>query len=568
MEAQSNRVNPTDGFLDWEKITREAETAETARVPRADEMTAQQHETFAKKYLLICLMVSGTPVAEAISRSGLQITKNGARKLRRRYERCGVGGLIDHRINNKKPKTKILTDELKKRVLTWWFARPAAGARAIWKQVTEELKDTDIPVPGYDVVKKYIEGLPEAYKLFRHGKLGVHEWERSFCPVVRFDMTTYSNQRWQMDNSRLDIWVRIWDRDLDRWVPANAHICACFCSHSHSIPGIHVTSKDPDSWTTSLMLMEAIQPKKNPDWRNKGLPTIIQPDRGSTFLAHAVMASLAFLGIALDPDPPYYPNRKGKIERWFLTLDRGCLRILPGHMSAIGKTREAAEKHVDVLLTIPQLRAEIERWIIYDYHQQTCTSTRRKPAELWEETVRMRMPESEDAMNLMLMKSDERTVDNTGINFRVPNASANTDHLYWAPELTYSIRKRVRLRYNPEDTKSVMVYDAATDEYICEAWLMGQPDSLYTIADVSQARNDFRKGLKERMKDYMADIQRLDRKRNAAVEWDGARLLAENEGGKDLQRVADADAHADSLLEALLDEFNSQDERGYSKEVA
>src|SRR2546421_1343886 len=98
MEAQSNGVNPTDGFLDWEKIAREAETAETPAVPRADEMTPQQHEKFAKKYLLICLIIGGTPVAEAISRSGLQITKNGARKLRRQYETRGVDGLIDHRI--------------------------------------------------------------------------------------------------------------------------------------------------------------------------------------------------------------------------------------------------------------------------------------------------------------------------------------------------------------------------------------------------------------------------------------------------------------------------------------
>jgi putative transposase len=316
------------------------------------------------------------------------------------------------------------------------------------------------------------------------------------------------------------------------------------------------------------MLMEAIQPKKNPDWKNKGLPAIIQPDRGNTFLAHTVMASLAFLGIALDPDPPYYPNRKGKIERWFLTLDRGCLRILPGHMSAIGKTRAAAEKHVDVLLTIPQLRAEIERWIIYDYHHHTCTSTRRKPVELWEETVRMRMPESEDAMNLMLLKSEERTVGNTGISFRFPNTPPDADHLYWAPELTYSIRKRVRLRYNPEDTNSVMVYDAATDQYICEAWLMGQADSLYTAVDVSQARNDFRKGLQERIKDYMADIQRLDRKRNGAAGWDEARTVAENEAGEDLQRAADAQTQADNLLEALIDEFNNQDERGSSREVA
>ncbi|HYX29051.1 MAG TPA: hypothetical protein VE863_10830 [Pyrinomonadaceae bacterium] len=119
------------------------------------------------------------------------------------------------------------------------------------------------------------------------------------------------------------------------------------------------------------------------------------------------MSSLAYLGVALDPDPPYYPNRKGKIERWFLTLDRGCLRILPGHMDSIGTTQEAAQKHVNILLTIPQLRKEIERWIVSDYHQHTHSETGRKPAELWEETVRLRMAESDDALRLMLLKSDK-----------------------------------------------------------------------------------------------------------------------------------------------------------------
>lgn len=572
MEAQSNRVNPTDGFLDWEKIAWEAqkdETAEPSLMPRADEMTPSQHETFAKKYLLVCLMIAGTPIAEAISRCGLQMTKSGARKLRRQFEERGADGLIDHRINNKKPKAKLLTDEIKKRALAWWFARPAAGPRAIWKQIVEELKQTDVPQPGYDVMKKYFEDLPAAYKLFRQGKLGVHEWERSFCPVVRFNLTTYSNQRWQIDNSRLDIWVRVWDRDEGRWVPAQAHICACFCSHSHTIPGFNLSAKDPDSWTTALMLMKAIKPKENSDWKNKGLPGIIQPDRGKTFLAHAVIASLAYLGVAIDPDPPYYPNRKGKIERWFLTLDRGCLRILPGHMAAIGKTRQAAEKHIDVLLTVPQLRTEIERWIVSDYHQQTSTETRRKPTELWEETVRLRMPESEDAMNLMLLKNDqERTVHNTGITFKFPGASEAVDCIYWAPELTYSVGEKVRLRYNPEDSASVLVYSAATEQYICEAWIMNQTDSRYTIADVSQSRTHFRRGLKQRIKDYVAEIERSDRQRASSTAWEEARVIVEKEDGEDLRRVARDQTLTDSLLEAMIDQFNRQDEGGDHREVA
>jgi putative transposase len=549
------RIENSQAFSTWEKLAAEAVANEKLDLPRVDEMNDKQHEALAKRYLMINLMKGGTPTREAIERAGLEITASAGRKLLKRFEQYGVQGLVDQRIRNK--RVEVLTFEIKKRVLAWWFARSAAGPRAIWKEIVKECQERKIKVPGYDTVKKYIESLPEAYKLFREGKLSIHEWERSFCPVVRFDLTSYSNQRWQIDNSRLDIWVRV--KDGDRWVPAQAHICACICAHSRSIPGLVLSAKDPDAWTTALLIMNAVAPKENPDWKNKGMPFILQPDRGKTFLAHAVVSSLAYMGVALDPDPPYYPNRKGKMERWFLTLDRGCLRILPGHMDAIGRTHEAAENHVDVLLTIPQLRKEIERWVVTDYHQQTHSETGRKPAELWEETVRLHIPESEDALHLMLLKSDrERTVYNTGINFRFGDSDVEEKRIYWAPELIYHIGERVRLRYNPEDRESILVYSSATNTYICEAWLMGEEDSRYTIEDVKRTRNEFRRGLQERMKDYREEIEVEDRKRAQTAEWSGARLVADKQEEADQESAGGAVAD-DLLLDDLLDRFNCQD---------
>jgi hypothetical protein len=538
----------------------EAGANEKLVLPRVDEMSEKDHERLGKKYLLICLMKAGIPTLEAIKRAELKITESAARKLSRRFEQYGVSGIVDHRFGNKK-KQKLLSDDLKKRILAWWFARPAAGPRAIWKQLNEEYKDTSVKVPQYDAVKKYIKSLPEPYKLFRQGKIGIHEWERSFCPVVRFNLTTYSNQRWQIDNCRLDIWVRV--RKGDRWVPSHVHLCACMCAHSRTIPGLNLSAKDPDAWTTALLLMNAVAVKEHPDWKNKGLPGVLQPDRGQTFLAHAIISSLAFLGVAHDPDPPYYPNRKGKLERWFLTLDRGCLRILPGHMDSIGRTYEAAEKHVHLLMTVPQLRKEIEHWIVSDYHQQTHTETGRKPAEFWEETVRLRQPESEDAMNLLLLKSDkERKVYNTGITFKFGDADTKGGSIYWAPELTFHIGERVRIRYNPEDRASILVYAADTDRYICEAWLMGEEDSHFTINDVQKVRSEFRHGLQERLKDYVEEIEREDRKRASSAEWEEARAIASEQEENHSHQATDEELTDELLLEDLIERFNLQDGAG------
>ena len=72
--------------------------------------------------MLVCLMKAGTPASEAIKRAGLAITESAARKILRRFEKQGLAGLIDHRLGNKKKKT-LLTDDMKKRILAWWFAR-------------------------------------------------------------------------------------------------------------------------------------------------------------------------------------------------------------------------------------------------------------------------------------------------------------------------------------------------------------------------------------------------------------------------------------------------------------
>lgn len=300
-------------------------------------------------------------------------------------------------------------------------------------------------------------------------------------------------------------------------------------------------------------------PKEDGRWKNMGLPSIVQPDRGADFMSNAVLTAFGKLKIRRDPDPPHYPNGKGKLERWFETIDHACFRILPGHKEAVGRTIEAAAKHVQILLTVPQLRKEIERWIIEEYHQWKHSETGRKPAELWEEMVRLRWPDSEDDLNLFLLKSDEeRTVKNVGIEF-TPRNSADGLGRYWAPELGYNVGRRVRISHNPEDMESIMVYCAATGKFICEAWRMGQPNSRYTIADVKHCRRNLR-AMKERIKEYSKEVDESDRRAAQQAEWAAARRLVEAENVQETAgasyKGADDDAEA---LAALLEQFRRQD---------
>jgi putative transposase len=520
-------------------------------IPRVEELKDHHLEKIAQNYRLVCLIKNGISPRAAIKELEIDCSERRARDLVRQYKDKGIAGLIDKRWLRKTEPT-VLTKPVQKIVLAWWFARPAAGPKAIWEQVVKECEKQKLKCPGYDSVKKFIEGLPENLKLIREGKIAV--WDKQKRPVVRYESTTYSNERWQLDHSRLKIWVRV--KVNGEWVAREVYISAALDAQSRSISSYILSTKYPDSWTIALLLRKGILPKENPKWKNQGLPAIVQPDRGPDFMSNDVIASLAFLDISHDPDPPHYPNNKGKVERWFDTLDVGCLRILPGHMKAIGRTQPAAQKHVHVLLTLAQLKKEVERWVLEDYHQRTHSETGRKPCELWEETVRLRLPESEHELNVFLLKSNKcRTVRRTGVDFGEKGSGGR----YWAPEIAGYTDTQVRIRYNPEDEESILLYEADTGKFICEAWLMGQENSRYSIDDVKRERSRYRRGLQERMKEYIREIELDDRRNAQQADWQEARRIADTqviESSKPTPEVEDYDSET---VEQMIAEFERRD---------
>jgi putative transposase len=498
--------------------------------PNPDELSDQELADFAQKYQLVNLIRAGRSAREALNHLGMKGSESWASRLCKRFAEQGPSGLLDRRARNGSNR-RLLTKEVEELTLALWYARPAAGPHVIWealKKVCAE-PDRNIPCPKYDVIKKFLKNRPPHEKLVREGKIEV--WDKQARPVVRFNITSYANERWQVDHSRLDIWVR--EKVDGHWQPAEVYLSVAMDADSRAIAGIWLSTRYPDSWSVALLLRQAILPKAHPDWKNRGIPCIYQPDRGKDFMSNAILLSLSHLGVSRDPDPPHYPNRKGKIERWFLTLDRGCLRMLPGHMAAIGVTRGAAEKRVAELLELSDLREEIVKFIVENYHQRTHSATGRKPAEMWEERVLLCLPESEEALNSLLLKADTtRKVRNHGITLEIGGVKGD----YWAPPLVDYFRQDVQIRLNPDDRSSILVYAADSGEFICEAFLMGQEDSRYTVEDVIRVRNQYRKGLLERMSEYAKKAEEFDRPRKEAASRQKARQILEGRAEKQGKR--------------------------------
>lgn len=515
-----------------------------------DELNDEKIEALTENWRLVSLITQGVSVKKAKSRVNSNYSERSIRNLVKKYKTNGQEGLLDKRWKRTNP-TLVLINEVKNIILGFYYTYTAAGPRIIWQKTCDECRDRKLKEPSESSVKKYLASLPEPFKLFRKGQNGIRKWEQTAAPVVRYENTRYSNERWQGDHSPLPIWIRV--KDGENWVPVRVHISTLLDAHSRAISGYVVSCKYPDSWTISLLFYKAIL-QKSKDWKICGIPFIFQSDRGKDFLSKTVRAILTKLKVIFDPDDPYYPNLKGKVERFFETLDIGLLRGLPGHMLAIGTTEGAAMKQVYKLLTLQQLDKEIEKWIIEKYHQTIHSETNRKPAELWEETVHLRLPHSEEELNLLLLKEDiERTVINIGIKLKYKEEK----HVYWSPELIYYFGQKVRLAYNPEDMESVLVYCADTGKRLCEAFDMNSPNSPFTIDDIKIAKKQIRQGLAERIKEYRKEIEIQDRRDVRKKEWNEAREKVSKDVSEPQEKSANNTDDAEIVI--LLEKFRKRD---------
>jgi transposase InsO family protein len=561
-KRQNNMVVPkiVDGGNGGQELQ---EVEDEVEYPRLDELDDEQLRLFTENSQLVQLVTfARLSPRKAIERLGAARSERSVRDLIKRHKEGGSLALIDRRWLRQTP-AKIFTTELKHVTLAFFFAFPAAGPHGIYKLVKQECNSRKIEqVPGETLVKQFLYDLPEPYCKFRQGKLGIREWEKQASPVIRFENATRGNELWQGDHFPLNTWVKV--KENGEWIARKSHMTALLDVCSRGIAGKVTSAHYPDSWTISLTFRRAIMPKELKGWLICGIPQAFESDRGADFMSAAIAATLAGLKVFHIPDPPRYPNNKGKVERWGLTVDTSLCRILPGHMDAIGHTQEAAQKRVHELLTVPQLDSEIDRWIVEEYHQTVHSETHRKPVELWEETALLRLPESEDSLNLLLCKYDrEATIQNTGFNVTINGEEC----LFNAPEFIEYWKRRVRIRYNPEDLRSVLVYCAVTGEYLCEAWNMNVETPRYTLEGMNEIHRQYEKGLLVRMKDYMGKVFEQDRpvkRANMLAKSTGSNTVSEDVNEFPAEIVNDLGDSNAKAVQDFMTLFKQQDRAAVS----
>ena len=256
--------------------------------------------------------------------------------------------------------------------------------------------------------------------------------------------------------------------------------------------GYFLSFQHPNTLHTSLALRQAIWRKPEAGWRICGIPESFYTDNGSDFTSHHMEQVSADLKIRLIFSTPGMPRGRGRVERFFQTVNQLFLHQLPGYAVA-GKPVEPPR------LTLADLDARFKVFVLTEYHQRVQKELGSSPAARWEgDGFLPQMPESLDQLDLLLLTvATTRRVCRDGIYFQ--------GHRYMDLALAAYVGEDVVIRYDPRDMAEIRVYH--NDGFLCRAICQELADQTITLQEIVRARNQRRRALQGTITERLALVQ-------------------------------------------------------------
>ncbi|MGJ7531390.1 DDE-type integrase/transposase/recombinase [Variovorax sp. GB1P17] len=182
------------------------------------------------------------------------------------------------------------------------------------------------------------------------------------------------NECWEIDHTTLDLYVVDEATGLVLGRPRLTVIIEHF---SRSIMGFDVGFGGNSSQAVLDCLRHAILPKaylreKYPevqgDWPCHGVPMVLKCDNGPEFHSHSLKQACLELGIDLQYCPVKEPWYKGRIERFFRTLNESALTGLPGATgSHFYKRPKDSDPAKAAVIDLHELQKRLHIWIVDFY---------------------------------------------------------------------------------------------------------------------------------------------------------------------------------------------------------
>ncbi len=401
------------------------------------------------------------------------------------YRRDGFAGLARRRRSDRR-QSHGLQPELKQIIEGLALRKPPPTAALVHRQVSEVALRNGWPVPKYHRVYRIIKQLDPGLVSLAHD--GSKTYRNTYDLLYRREAEK-PNDIWQADHTLLDMWVRHGDGP-----PARPWLTVIMDDYSRAIAGFGLSFQAPSAIHTALILHQAIWRKSLPQWKITGIPEIFYSDHGSDFTSEHLEQVSADLEISLVFSEPGMPRGRGKIERFFRTVNQMLLCGLPGYTPA-GMPPDQA------ILTVSAFEAKLQHFILDEYHQRPHSETGEPPQARWEGSGFLpRLPESLEHLDLLLLTvAKNRKVRPDGIHFQGLR--------YLDLTLAAYVGESVIIRYDPRDMAEIRIFHH--NRFLCRAICAELAGETIALRDIIRARNRRRRDLRETLQDRARTVEAL-----------------------------------------------------------
>jgi putative transposase len=371
------------------------------------------------------------------------------------------------------------------------LTKPRPSLATLHRLAVADARYRRTPVPGYSTVRDIVNALdPGLVTLALEGPASYRDRHE----LVYRRRAERPNQIWRADHTQLDILIIGANGKPDRpW------LTTVMDDYSRAVCGYSVFTGAPSALNTAFALRQAIWRKPNPSWVMCGLPDILHVDHGSDFTSHHLERTAVALHIRTIHSTVGRPQGRGKIERFFGTINTELLAALPGRLGP-------GTRRPDPELDLPALDREIGAFIA-TYNDREHSELGTSPRDAWVADGWLpRMPDTlEELDGLLLTVPKNRVVQRDGIHFQ--------GQRYLSPTLAPFVGRTITIRYDPRDISEIRVYDH--DTFICTAIDEDHPNLRLSLRDIEAARRARRRELRRTINDHIPVVAAREQTRTA-----------------------------------------------------
>jgi putative transposase len=386
------------------------------------------------------------------------------------YKRDGLPGLL-RKVRADSGRRRTISPRLREAVEGLALEKPPIPLTSVHRQVTQFARMIGEAAPSYWVVRDIVLSLPNDLRTL--AQMGTRRFGELYELVHRRDAMK-PNALWQADHAQLDIMLLREDGS-----PARPWLTAVIDDYSRAVAGYYLGFDPPSSLRTSLALRQGIWRKAEPHWQICGIPDVLYADNGTDFTSKHLEQVAVDLKVRLVFSTPGKPQGRGKIERFFRTVNEMFLCDLEGY------TRRARRKPS---LSLGQLEEQFRTFLIEVYHRTPVADAELSPSAKWEEGGFLpRMPESLEQLDLLLIEEvRSRRIRRDGIHFQ--------GFRYLSLTLAAYVGEDVTVRYDPRDMAEIRVF--YNDRFLCRAISAELAGETVPLREIVRVRNGRRKELR------------------------------------------------------------------------